>query len=181
MPKSRKVPVTVPPEKFKISRKVKDFDTGQGAAVRTLGMKTTEKPPEQSDPVSAEALELAETEREHWHKHHVEQAYAGREPFEAFLGGYHSGLRGYERFGAQGGRFEDVEEDLRRDYERIPQVIPWEHAKLASKFAWVRAEERKKNPEATKPEETADPVTAEALKVEGRTSATQERTRGENP
>jgi hypothetical protein len=60
--------------------------------------------------------------------------------YETYRSAYRTGYDGYTRY--PGKKFEEVESDLQRDYEksRGNSTLPWDKAKDAARDAWHRVE-----------------------------------------
>ena len=80
-------------------------------------------------------------EDNYWKGNYSKQKYV--EPnssYDSYRPAYRTGYEGYTRY--PGKRFEDVESDLQRDYERSKgnSSLAWEKAKYATRDAWNRVE-----------------------------------------
>jgi hypothetical protein len=55
---------------------------------------------------------------------------------------FRTGYEGYSKYASAGKRYEDIETDLQRDFERAKgkSRLTWDKAKLASRAAWDRVE-----------------------------------------
>lgn len=89
------------------------------------------------------AAEVADPTAEdaYWRENYRKSNYVGSDSvYETYQPAYRVGYEGYGRYA--GRQFDDVEADLRRDYERITGRIgiPWEKAKPATRDAWDRVE-----------------------------------------
>ena len=65
-------------------------------------------------------------------------------PYDIYQFAYRIGYEGYGRY--TGKRFEEVETDLQRDYEKLrgKAGLKWNKAKHAIRDAWLRLEHRPK-------------------------------------
>jgi len=80
-------------------------------------------------------------ETSYWKENYQTRPYYQKDSaWESYEPAYRTGYEGYGRY--QGKRYEDVEGDLRRDYEksRGKTGLPWESAKSATRDAWHRVE-----------------------------------------
>jgi len=79
----------------------------------------------------------------YWKENYLNEPYYDRGyTYDDYKGAYRTGYEGFSRYGRSGKRYEDVETDLRRDYERAHGSgrLGWEKAKSAVKAAWGRVE-----------------------------------------
>jgi hypothetical protein len=90
----------------------------------------------------AEAVDPT-AENAYWEKSYRNEPYyeQGTE-YSDYEPAYRTGYQSYATHGVQGRRFEDVEPDLRREYEATKGTsrLGWEKAKAASRAAWDRVE-----------------------------------------
>ncbi len=82
----------------------------------------------------------------YWKENHGSQSYAqttGR-PYEDYQSAYTTGHQGASEYGARGSKFEDVESDLKTNYEQTKNsaAVGWEHAKDATRAAYDRVTQR---------------------------------------
>ncbi len=79
-----------------------------------------------------------ETENEYWRVHYMSRPYVDRSvTYEYYEPAYRTGYEGWQRYRDR--KFEDVEEQLRHDYEGSGTVkLAWEKAKAAVRDAWDR-------------------------------------------
>jgi hypothetical protein len=65
-------------------------------------------------------------------------------PYDIYQSAYRIGYEGYGRY--TGKSYEEVETDLRRDYEKTRRTsgLDWNKAKHATRDAWLRLEGRHK-------------------------------------
>jgi outer membrane lipoprotein SlyB len=89
----------------------------------------------------AEAIDPT-VEDAYWRENYRTRSYV--EPgtsYESYQPAYRTGYEGYSRY--RGRRFDDVEMDLRRDYERTAgkSGLAWDKARHATRDAWHRVEE----------------------------------------
>ncbi|MDB6054748.1 MAG: hypothetical protein JWN25_2271 [Verrucomicrobiales bacterium] len=90
----------------------------------------------------AEAIDPT-VERGYWKDNYNTRPYVEKNStWEHYEPAYRTGYEGYGRY--QGKRFEDVESNLRSDYEktRSKAGLEWDKAKLATRDAWQRLENR---------------------------------------
>ena len=80
-------------------------------------------------------------EEAYWKAAYVrEPYYTAGETYDFYAPAYRTGWEGRARF--DGRNFDDVETDLRADYERaITDHGPWEEKRLAARAAWDRIDE----------------------------------------
>jgi len=92
----------------------------------------------------------------YWRENHPSQAFARDRSYDDYAPAYRAGYEGYSKHYREGVRYEDVEPELRRDYETniiggTSTIAPsatesigsrarlgWEEAKDATKAAWNR-------------------------------------------
>ena len=77
----------------------------------------------------------------YWKNNYSKRDYAEKNvPYDAYQPAYRTGYEGYTRY--PGKRYEEVESDLQRDYEksRGNSSLSWDKAKLATRDAWQRVE-----------------------------------------
>jgi len=75
----------------------------------------------------------------YWKENYRSRKYVGNdEKWETYAPAYRAGYQGYSR--NAGKRYEEVEADLQRDYERNagPAALRWEKARPAARDAWDR-------------------------------------------
>jgi uncharacterized protein YcfJ len=80
-------------------------------------------------------------EDQYWRENYPTRSYSESDVlYEDYQPAYRIGYEGYARY--QGKRYEDVESELERDYERSKgsSTVPWEKAKYATRDAWRRVE-----------------------------------------
>jgi hypothetical protein len=80
-------------------------------------------------------------EEEFWKANYASRPYVARgASYDMYRPAYQYGWESYMRY--QGRRFDEVENDLRRDWEKSPHAKSqtWDKAKLAVKDAWHRIE-----------------------------------------
>lgn len=78
----------------------------------------------------------------YWKENYSTRPYAERDvTYDTYLPAYRTGYEGYTKY--RGKRFEDVEGNLRSDYERTKgnAGLTWDKAKQATRDAWHRVEE----------------------------------------
>jgi len=77
----------------------------------------------------------------YWREHYSNEPYYDRTySYDDYRGAYQTGYEGYARLGSSGKRYEDIEPDLRRDYERNygTSRLSWDRARDAVRAAWHR-------------------------------------------
>jgi hypothetical protein len=78
----------------------------------------------------------------YWKNNYSKRPYAEKNvAYDAYQPAYRTGYEGYTRY--PGKKYEEVESDLQRDYEksRGNSGLGWDKAKLATRDAWDRVEE----------------------------------------
>ncbi len=95
-------------------------------------------------------------EEAYWRENHSTQPM-GSEPFENYAPAYRSGYEGYNRHRDSERAFDAAEEEIRADYEKHGNTVPWEKARGASLSAWERAAARHASPGTR--DETGGPIT----------------------
>ncbi len=79
----------------------------------------------------------------YWRENYMSQPWYEKDyTYEDYDPAFRTGYTGYGRYARAGKRFEDVESDLSRDYERArgKSLLGWEKAKYAARSAWDRVE-----------------------------------------
>lgn len=76
----------------------------------------------------------------YWREHHARQGYARGRSYDDYSPAYRVGYEGYARYGTRGGKFEDSEAELRKNYESSPNKLSWDEARQASRAAWQKFE-----------------------------------------
>jgi hypothetical protein len=88
----------------------------------------------------AEAINPA-MEDDYWRRNYAGRPYVTPGThYETYRAAYQYGWESYRRF--RGRRFDDVEPDLRREWERTDRELSWERARGATLDAWQRVGER---------------------------------------
>lgn len=85
----------------------------------------------------------ARAEDEYWRQHYTSQPYYDSGlTYESYQPAYQIGYEGYHRYSSDRRTFDEVEPELRRDYERSygTSGLGWEKAKHAARDAWNRVE-----------------------------------------
>jgi hypothetical protein len=75
----------------------------------------------------------------YWKENYRDRNYVADDAdWDAYQPAYRSGYEGYQRYSDRS--FDEVEADLRRDWERSPssQRLGWDKARFASRDAWDR-------------------------------------------
>jgi hypothetical protein len=81
----------------------------------------------------------------YWRTTYISRSYVDKaSPYDIYQPAYQVGYVGYGRY--TGKRFEEVEIDLQRDYEKLRSKVglDWNKAKHATRDAWLRLEHRRK-------------------------------------
>lgn len=81
-------------------------------------------------------------EEEYWRNNYSTRTYVDKkERYEDYQPAYRTGYEGFSRYGSSGRAYDEVEPDLRRDYEANHGTgMAWDKAKHAVKDAWHRVE-----------------------------------------
>ncbi|WP_445244603.1 hypothetical protein [Microcoleus sp. OTE_8_concoct_300] len=90
----------------------------------------------------AEAIDPT-VEDAYWQSNYSSRPYADTSvTYEDYQPAYRTGYEGYTRYGGTGKNFNEIEDDLQRDYEtnRGKSNVSWEKAKHATRDAWDRVE-----------------------------------------
>jgi len=77
----------------------------------------------------------------YWREHYSNEPYYDRTyAYDDYRGAYRTGYEGFARLGASGRRYEEIEPELRRDYERNygTSRLAWDRARDAVRAAWYR-------------------------------------------
>jgi uncharacterized protein (TIGR02271 family) len=77
----------------------------------------------------------------YWNEHHSGEPYYDRSfSYDDYRGAYRTGYEGFARLGSSGKRYEEIEPDLRREYEQKHSSarLPWDKARPAVRAAWQR-------------------------------------------
>lgn len=79
-------------------------------------------------------------EDDYWRKNYSTRPYASGGTYDQYRPAYQYGWESYSRY--RGRKFDEVESDLRRDWEKGKQSanLGWDKARLAAKDAWHRVE-----------------------------------------
>lgn len=81
----------------------------------------------------------------YWREHYTNEPYVQRDySYDDYQPAYRSGYDAYSRYGQSGRRWEDMEPDLRTEYERNrgQSRLNWDQARFASRAAWDRLANR---------------------------------------
>jgi uncharacterized protein YcfJ len=81
----------------------------------------------------------------YWRTSYISRSYVDKDTaYDLYQSAYRTGYEGYGRY--PGKSFDEVEADLRRDYEktRRTSALDWNKAKHATRDAWLRVEGRHK-------------------------------------
>jgi hypothetical protein len=77
----------------------------------------------------------------YWQNNYLKQKYVEpKSSYDDYRPAYRAGYEGYSRY--PGKKFDEVEADLRQDYEKTKgnATLTWDKAKLATRDAWQRVE-----------------------------------------
>ena len=77
----------------------------------------------------------------YWREHYSSEPYYDRGfTYDDYQGAYRTGYEGYARYGSSGKRYEDVESELQREYQRThgSSRLTWDKARSAVRAAWQR-------------------------------------------
>lgn len=79
-------------------------------------------------------------EDEYWRKNYSARPYAGSGSYDDFKPAYQYGWESFSRY--RGRKFDEVEPDLRRDWEKTKSNtrLGWDKARAATRDAWDRVE-----------------------------------------
>jgi hypothetical protein len=80
----------------------------------------------------------------YWRENYVSQPWVERNyNYDDYQPAFRSGYDAYSRYGRGGKRYDDVEPELRRDWERTKgqSRLEWERARMASRAAWDRVDQ----------------------------------------
>jgi len=90
----------------------------------------------------AEAINPA-VEDEYWRGSYASRSYVTLGAnYEVYRPAYRHGWESYRRY--RGRRFDDVEVELRREWERTDREMSWEKARGATRDAWQRVEQQQR-------------------------------------
>jgi len=81
----------------------------------------------------------------YWRTTYTSRSYVDKgSPYDLYQPAYRTGYEGYGRY--TGKRYEEVETDLHRDYDKTRRSagLEWNKAKHATRDAWLRLEDRQK-------------------------------------
>jgi hypothetical protein len=79
----------------------------------------------------------------YWRQAHIREPYYRKDfTYDDYGPAYRTGYEGAGRYSGQNRRFDDVEPELRGDYQRLKgkSRLAWEDAKAAARAAWDRVE-----------------------------------------
>lgn len=80
----------------------------------------------------------------YWRDNYTSQPWVERNyTYDDYQPAFRSGYEGYSRYGTTGKSYDDVESDLRRDWDRSKgkSRLDWDRARLASRAAWERVDQ----------------------------------------
>ena len=84
----------------------------------------------------------ATAEDEHWRRNYASRPYVTPgASYETYRAAYQYGWESYRRH--RGRPFEEVENELRREWERTDRELSWASARGASRDAWQRVDEQR--------------------------------------
>jgi flavin-dependent dehydrogenase len=81
----------------------------------------------------------------YWRTSYISRSYVDKDtPYDLYQSAYRTGYEGYGRY--PGKSYEEVETDLRKDYEKTRRTsgLDWNKAKHATRDAWLRVDDRQK-------------------------------------
>jgi len=79
----------------------------------------------------------------YWRQAHIREPYYRKDfTYDDYGPAYRTGYEGAGRYSGKNRRFDDVEPELRGDYQRLKgkSRLAWEDAKAAARAAWDRVE-----------------------------------------
>lgn len=79
----------------------------------------------------------------YWRDNYSSQPWTERNySYDDYQPAFRTGYESYSRYRGTGKRYEDIEPEMRRDWERVKgkSRLEWDRAKLASRAAWDRVE-----------------------------------------
>jgi len=95
--------------------------------------------PAHRHPVDPSQLLNPIAEDDYWRAHYASRPYVETgASYETYRPAYQYGWDGHRRY--RGRRFDDVEAELRREWERHDRELSWEEAREAARDAWLRIE-----------------------------------------
>jgi hypothetical protein len=97
----------------------------------------------------------------YWRDHYTASStYERGRPFSDYQAAYRTGYMGYSRYGATADSWDEVEAELRRDYEQEAgsTALGWDKAKLSAREAWNRV-----SGSSSRPGTTAAPASRESI------------------
>jgi uncharacterized protein (TIGR02271 family) len=77
----------------------------------------------------------------YWREHYTNEPYYDRTyTYDDYQGAYRTGYEGYSRLGSSGKTYNEIESELRKDYERNYRAskLSWDKARPAVRAAWDR-------------------------------------------
>jgi uncharacterized protein (TIGR02271 family) len=94
------------------------------------------------------AAEAVDPTREEafWRRHYSARPYyrAGR-TYSDYQSAYRTGWEAYDRYGRKGKRFDEIEPELRGEYQKLRSRMDWTDARPAVRDAWLRLERNLEN------------------------------------
>jgi hypothetical protein len=82
-------------------------------------------------------------EESYWRENYKSQPWVERTyTYDDYSPAFQSGYESYARHNGTGRKFEDIEPEMRRDWDRVKgkSRLDWERAKVASRAAWDRVD-----------------------------------------
>jgi len=79
----------------------------------------------------------------YWRENYASQPWVERSyTYDDYQPAFRSGYEGYARYGSVGKSYDDIEPELRRDWDRTKgkSRLEWERARMASRAAWDRVD-----------------------------------------
>jgi hypothetical protein len=77
-------------------------------------------------------------EESYWRVNHRSEDFGGGN-YDGYAPAYHAGYEGFVKYGEKTASFEEVEPQIRADYDQQKPTMPWQEARGASLAAWERS------------------------------------------
>jgi hypothetical protein len=77
----------------------------------------------------------------YWREQHKREPYYDKNyTYDDYQGAYRTGYEGYRRWSGQGKRYDEIEPELQKEYQRNygKSKLAWENARHATRAAWSR-------------------------------------------
>ena len=113
----------------------------QGQQDKNIG-KDVQNAGRERNTLGQDALGKTEQQASYWRDQFQNEPYVTKgQKFDEYAPAYRTGYEGRSQYAGQ--RFDDVENDLKRDYENIRGDSPlgWDKARQACRAAWDRADQ----------------------------------------